>query len=173
VRRMPSPRRLIKSLFQELDSSFLRFVAVGFSNFAVHFTVFRVALALPWSSEFKAALSQLAAYAVATTWSFIWNRRFTFRSKGPMFGQALRFLTLQASMALITASLIGLTVDILELPAVPSWFVIMGGATIVNFLFTKRWVFRAGRSRLRPAAPDGERDGRPRLFSSRRRPHAE
>ena len=144
MRCMLGLRQWGSSLVREFDGSFPRFVAVGFSNFAVSFTVFRVLLALPWSYQFKASLCQLASYAVGTIWSFIWNRRFTFRSKDPVLGQALRFVTLQASLALATASLIGLFVDILDFAATPSWFVIMGGATIVNFLLAKRWVFQAG-----------------------------
>ena len=146
MRRVFNLRQWGSSLVREFDGSFPRFVAVGFSNFAVSFTVFRVLLALPWSAQFKASLCQLASYAVGTIWSFTWNRRFTFRSKDPVLGQALRFVTVQASLALVTASLIGLSVDILELAATPSWFVIMGGATITNFLLAKRWVFRSGGS---------------------------
>ena len=129
-------------MVRDFDGSFPRFVAVGLSNFVVSFAVFRVLLALPWSFQFKASLCQLASYAVGTIWSFIWNRSFTFRSKDPVLGQALRFVTVQASLALATALLIGLSVDVLELAATPSWLVIMSGATIVNFLVSKRWVFQ-------------------------------
>ena len=143
MRRLLGLRRWGSSLVREFDGKFPRFLAVGFSNFVVSFTVFRVLLALPWSSQFKASLCQLASYGAGTVWSFIWNRRFTFRSTEPILGQALRFVSLQASLALVTASLIGLSVDILELPPTPSWLAIMGVATIVNFLLAKRWVFRS------------------------------
>ncbi len=142
MRYMLGLRQWGSSLVREFDGSFPRFVAVGLSNFAVSFAVFRILLVLPWSSQFKASLCQLASYAVGTIWSFIWNRRFTFRSKEPVLGQVLRFVTVQVSLALATAALIGLSVDILELAATPSWLVIMGGATIVNFLLSKRWVFQ-------------------------------
>lgn len=146
MRYMLGLRQWGSSLVREFDGRFPRFLAVGFSNFVVSFTVFRAMLALPWSSPFKASLCQLASYAAGTIWSFIWNRRFTFRSSDPVLGQALRFMALQGSLALVTASLIGLSVDILELAATPSWLVIMSGATIVNFLLAKRWVFRSGGS---------------------------
>ena len=146
MRRVPGLRQWGSSLMREFDGRFPRFLAVGFSNFVVSFTVFRVLLALPWSFQFKASLCQLASYAVGTVWSFIWNRRFTFRSSDPVLGQAVRFVTLQGSLALVTASLIGLSVDILEFAPTLSWLVIMGGATIVNFLLAKRWVFRSGGS---------------------------
>ena len=130
------------SLRRHFDASFLRFVAVGFSNFLVSFTVFRGLFALPWTFEFKAMVCQIASYAAGTVWSFIWNRRFTFRSSGSLARQAPRFFVLQAILALATSGLIGLFVDIMEFPATPTWFVVMGVSAIVNFLTCKHWVFR-------------------------------
>ena len=146
MRRILGLRQWGSAIVREFDGRFPRFLAVGFSNFVVSFTVFRVLLALPWSFQFKASLCQLASYAVGTVWSFFWNRRFTFRSQDPVLGQAIRFVTLQASLAVVTASLIGLFVDILEFAPTLSWLVIMGGATVVNFLLAKRWVFRPASS---------------------------
>jgi len=142
MRRLSGLPRWGSALMREFDGRFPRFVAVGFSNFVVSFTVFRVLLALPWSVQFKASLCQLASYAAGTAWSFVWNRRFTFQSQDPVLRQALRFATLQASLAIVTASLIGLAVDILGFPPTLSWLVVAGGATIVNFLLAKRWVFK-------------------------------
>lgn len=142
MRRMPGLRQWGSSLVREIDSSFFRFVAVGLSNFAISLTVFRVLLALPWTFQFKASVCQLVSYATGTIWSFVWNRRFTFRSKGSIRGQALRFVSLQTGLALASAAVIGLCVDTLKLAPTPSWLVIMGGATILNFLFSKRWVFK-------------------------------
>jgi putative flippase GtrA len=135
-------RQLGSSLLREFDGSFPRFVAVGLSNFAISFSVFRALLALPWALEFKASVCQLASYAAGTIWSFVWNRRFTFRSKGLIPAQALRFVSLQTALALGSAALIGICVDALKLAPTPSWLVIMGGMTIINFLLSKRWVFR-------------------------------
>jgi putative flippase GtrA len=127
---------------REFDGSFVRFVLVGLSNFVISFSVFRGLLALPWTFEFKATVSQIASYAAGTVWSFLWNRRFTFRSAGSIPRQAVRFFTLQAAMAGASAGLIGLFVDVMSLPATPTWLCVMGCVTIVNYLLCKRWVFR-------------------------------
>lgn len=129
-------------LIGEFDGTFLRFVLVGLSNFAVSFSVFRVLVAVSGSFEYKATVSQVASYAAGTIWSFIWNRRFTFRSTGSIPGQVTRFFVLQAILAAVSSGLIGLFVDVMSFPASPTWFVVMGFITIVNYLLCKRWVFR-------------------------------
>jgi putative flippase GtrA len=131
-----------RKLIREFDGSFLRFVLVGLSNFAVSFTVFRVLVAVSGSFEYKATFSQVASYAAGTVWSFIWNRRFTFRSKGSIPGQATRFFVLQAVLALVSSGVIGLLVDGKGFPASLTWFVVMGFITVVNYLVSKKWVFR-------------------------------
>jgi len=142
VRANPGVFGTCQRLVREFDGSFLRFVLVGLSNFAVSFSVFRVLVAATSSLEYSAAVSQIASYAAGTLWSFIWNRRFTFRSKASIPGQATRFFVLQASLAAASSGTIGLFVDHLSFPASPTWFVVMGFITIVNYLLCKRWVFR-------------------------------
>ncbi len=140
-----TPPRILgkcQSLIREFDGSFARFALVGLSNFAVSFSVFRGLVALSGSFEYKATVSQIASYAAGTIWSFIWNRRFTFRSTDSILGQGTRFVVLQASLAVVSSGLIGVLVDIMSFPASPTWFVVMGFITIVNYLLCKRWVFR-------------------------------
>jgi putative flippase GtrA len=66
----------------------------------------------------------------------------TFKSEGPIVKQALRFIFLQASLALISAVLLGISVDYYKLPHVYCWLVIMTCITIVNYLFSKGWAFK-------------------------------
>jgi putative flippase GtrA len=132
---LPPLRRLF-------DEKFLRFVLVGFSNFLVSFALFHLLLLVPVTFAVKTAISQLISYSGGAVWSYYWNRRFTFRSQGVVLPQAARFLTLQASLALISSVLIGLCVDVLGLPPTPSWWLVMIPATIVNFLTAKLWVFK-------------------------------
>ncbi len=84
----------------------------------------------------------MASYAAGTVWSFIWNRRFTFRSKGSIPGQVTRFFVLQAVLALVSSGVIGFLVDGRSFPASPTWVVVMGFITLVNYLLSKKWVFR-------------------------------
>jgi putative flippase GtrA len=119
-----------------------RFVVVGASNALIGFAVFRACLATPVDVPFKAALSQLVTYAVGISWSFWLNRRWTFRSRGSVAGQAARFTFLQVCFALLSAGAIGLAVDHWGQPASISWLLVMSVVTVLNFLLSRFWAFR-------------------------------
>jgi putative flippase GtrA len=127
---------------QVIDPTFARFALVGFSNFIVSYGVFRAALAAPLAFPMRTSAAQLMSYALATLWSLYWNRRFTFRSSGPLMKQARRFIILQVSLALTSAALIGLAVDHFGISPSVAWFAVMSVVTIVNFLLVKWWVFK-------------------------------
>ena len=119
-----------------------RFLVVGVTNTALSYAVFWLCLrALP-KGPFQATASQLISYAAGILWSFVWNRRWTFRSRAPATGQAVRFTVLQLAVALVSSALIGLAVDYLGLPATPSWIAVVGFTTLVNFVGSRYWVFR-------------------------------
>ncbi len=119
-----------------------RFLLVGVSNTALSYGVFLLCLwALP-ASSFEATVSQFISYGAGILWSFVWNRRWTFRSRAPAAGQAVRFTVLQVAMAVISSALVGLAVDHLGLPATPSWVVVVAFTTLANFIGSRYWVFR-------------------------------
>jgi len=124
------------------DAAFLRFMVVGVSNFLVSLAVFRGMLVLLSGSSLKGTLSQLASYAAGTIWSFVWNRRYTFRSSSRIGPQAIRFLLLQALLAVSSSILVGAGVDVLGLSPLPTWVVVMAAITIANYLGCRSWVFR-------------------------------
>jgi putative flippase GtrA len=124
-----------------VDRTFAKFLVVGFSNFLVSFAVFWLCVNAPIQFTFKAGVAQLVAYSVATLWSFFWNRRVTFKSSGPVRRQLTRFVVLQASLAVISAALIGFAVEVVGVSPVISWFVVMSGITIANFILSKWWAF--------------------------------
>ena len=127
---------------QLLDDRFVRFIMVGFSNYVVGFSVFQLTMRVTNDFPFKVSFCQLFSYATGVLWSFFWNRRFTFRSTGSAAPQVIRFISLQAALAVASAVVIGLCVDLLSIPPTPSWFLVMTIVTIVNFLVSKRWVFQ-------------------------------
>jgi putative flippase GtrA len=118
-----------------------RFVVVGLSNAVIGFTLFRACLATPIEVPFKAAISQLIAYAVGITWSFYLNRRWTFRSTGRVRSQAFKFTLLQISFALLSSAAIGLSVDHWGNPATLSWLTVMAVITLLNFFLSRLWAF--------------------------------
>lgn len=133
-------RKLTVSGF--FNRAFVVFLIIGFTNFALGFSVFWLCLRYLWTFPFKTAASQLISYGIVVAWSFYWNRRLAFRSAGPPVKQGYRFIIVQVCLAAISAALIGLCVDVLGLPPGPSWFSVMAAVTVANFLLLKLWVFR-------------------------------
>ena len=123
-----------------------RFLLVGVSNTALSYGVFRLCLRLWSTGLYSATVAQLIAYAAGIVWSFSWNRRWTFRSRGPVARDAVRFLLLQVVVLLASAGLIGLAVDRLKYPATPSWLAVTVLTTAANFLGARFLVFTRAES---------------------------
>jgi putative flippase GtrA len=119
-----------------------RFLLVGATNFLVSYAVFLLAMAALPALAVRALLSQALSYAAGIGWSFVWNRRYTFRSTGSASAQLRRFLALQ--LALLAASSLALwaLVDRAGLNAHACWFGVMTLVTLVNYWLSRRWVFR-------------------------------
>ncbi len=130
------------SIRQFYDRTFLTFILVGCSNFAVSFAVFWLCMRTPVVFPFKSSVAQLISYATGTFWSFFWNRRLTFRSSGAVYRQAVRFISLQVSLAIISALLIGFIVENLGMNPSITWLIVMSAVTPTNFLLSKWWAFK-------------------------------
>jgi putative flippase GtrA len=125
-----------------IDTKLIRFILVGCTNFFVSFLTFKVFLIATDDFRMRLAVAQATSYGAGLIWSFIWNRRYTFRSFGPWSIQFLRFLMIQLSLAGGSALLIWLIADILfHLQATLSWFVVMGPITVLNFYLSRTYVF--------------------------------
>lgn len=124
------------------DGTLFRFIAVGFTNFFVSFSVFWLCLTTPFSFSLKASLSQLLSYSCGIIWSFYWNRRVTFKTTGSIIKQASRFISLQVFLGIVSVVLIGYMVDFLDGPPTLTWVVVMTAITIANYLLSKFWVFK-------------------------------
>jgi putative flippase GtrA len=129
-------------LSQFFNLQFLRFLMVGASNFVISFVTFRVCLSIFAQSSFSVPASQLVSYGVGILWSFFWNRRLTFASRGHLGHQAARFITLQVVLGVLSAVLIAMGVQQLGLNPSVAWFIVMSVITIANFLLTKWWAFK-------------------------------
>lgn len=130
------------SLRKIADASFPRFMLVGASNFLVSFATFNLMLLVLPGGIYEVAASQLISYAVGTVWSFFWNRRFTFGSDAHAGRQAVRFVALQAALAVSSSALISHCVHGLGLSPRPAWFAVMAVVTVVNYALCRWWVFR-------------------------------
>lgn len=120
----------------------IRFIVVGFSNTAISYLVFEVCLYGFSDFGYRSAVAQAIGYAAGITWSFLINRRWTFKSQSKIAGEALRFLTLQFMLLILTSISVAILADIWTFSPRLSWLFVMAVSTIINFFAMKMWVYR-------------------------------
>ena len=93
-------------------------------------------------------MASAAAYIVSMLPNFLGNRQFSFKSRGRLLDELLRYLLLHGFNFLFTIGLMGAAVDILRLHfgfgAVAAIILV----PLVNFAAMNLWVFRRGTNRL-------------------------
>ena len=134
--------RMITSVLQTiLDQKFSKFAVIGVSNTLISYLVFIAAVTVLADFAWRGAVSQLLGYGVGTFWSYYWNRKWSFQSKGRIGAEMGRFIATQVICLLLSASLIGILVDILSLAPTPSWIIVTAAIFLLNFALLRRWVF--------------------------------
>jgi putative flippase GtrA len=133
----PADSPLIALARRLSEVSVIRFGVVGVSNTAIGGGVF-------WSLHhvMPAAAAQGIAYTLGTLWSYYWNRRWTFQSKGKVAGEASRFFSLQIGFMLLSSALLGLLVDRAHFPSAPCWLLVSALITLLNFVASRYWAFK-------------------------------
>jgi putative flippase GtrA len=121
----------------------IRFLLVGLSNFAVSYVVYALAMTALAGSPVRALTSQALSYGAGIAWSFVWNRRFTFGSRGAAGEEFGRFLASQLAMLGVSSLTLWLLVDRAGLPPHATWLAVMTLITLANYLVSRHWVFRA------------------------------
>ncbi len=150
---------LLVRLFQKQSTSkpsggalgqFARFCVVGTSNAVIDFGVLNAALAaFPTRATVPLLAYNTAAVVLAATNSFVWNRRFTFRVRGPLqAGEVARFVVVAAGTAglndLVLLTLSGLFPALMESSALGANVLKLGailGAMVLSFFGMRCWVF--------------------------------
>jgi putative flippase GtrA len=123
----------------------IKFCAVGASGYVVNLSVFALCVEVLGLHHLVAAT---AAFVVAVTNNFWWNRLWTFRARGGHAGfQAARFFTVSVAAFLFAALVLELLVDVAELPELPSQAIAVVAAMPLNFIGNKMWSFRIELSR--------------------------
>lgn len=124
-------------------AAFWRYVVVGFAQNAFFYSVGLLLLALGWAAWQTVAVT----YPIATVFSFIANRSWSFRaSKAP--GQFLKYVLLYGGIYPVS---IGLT-WLLEHEGIPRWLatlITMACVLLVFFIALRNWIFAT------PTAPRG------------------
>jgi putative flippase GtrA len=116
-----------------------KFCAVGASGYVVNLCVFAVCVEALGLHHLAAAT---AAFVVAVTNNFWWNRHWTFKARGGHAGfQAARFFTVSITAFLVAASVLELLVSVAGVPKVAAQAISIATATPLNFIGNKMWSF--------------------------------
>jgi putative flippase GtrA len=117
----------------------VKFCAVGASGYVVNLTVFALCFGVLGVHHLVAAT---AAFVVAVTNNFWWNRHWTFKASSGHAGfQAARFFTVSVVAFLFAASILELLVSVAELPELAAQAISIVAATPLNFIGNKMWSF--------------------------------
>jgi putative flippase GtrA len=120
----------------------VKFCVVGGSGYVVNLIVFTIAVEALGAHHLVGAT---AAFVVAVTNNFWWNRHWTFGAgEGHAGFQAARFFTVSVIAFLFAAGVLELLVTVGGLPDVPAQAISIIAATPLNFVGNKMWSF--GRS---------------------------
>jgi putative flippase GtrA len=126
-----------------LDASVGRFVVVGGSNFVVSVAAFYGAFHyLPlgaWNG--RGALANVLAYAAGMINSFLLNRAWTFKARGPLARHAMRFTALNAATLTVSTATVHLLVDRAGWPPLPVWLPLTVAILLAHYLGMKHWAF--------------------------------
>jgi putative flippase GtrA len=117
----------------------MKFCAVGASGYVVNLCVFAVCVELLGLHHLVAAT---AAFVVAVTNNFWWNRHWTFRVRRGHAGfQAARFFTVSIAAFLFAATVLEILVSVAGMPKLAAQAISIVAATPLNFIGNKMWSF--------------------------------
>jgi len=131
VRALRDPRHWLQLLC---------FSAVGASGYVVNLAVF--AAVTGFGSGHRGAA--VAAFLVAVTNNFVWNRRWTFvDARGrPAGSQAARFLVVSVGAFLFSLAVLEVLVSVAGLPELAAQAAAIISATPLSFVGNRLWSFR-------------------------------
>jgi dolichol-phosphate mannosyltransferase len=120
----------------------VRFGVVGATGYAVNLAVFTL---LVHAAGVDYKLAAVAAFVVALTNNFAWNRAWTFSdaSGGHAGFQAARFCVVSLVAFGFNLLVLFALVEWLSMAKVPAQAIAIAAATPLNFLGNKLWSFRA------------------------------
>ena len=119
---------------------FVKFCAVGSSGYVVNLMVFTLCVEL---LGFHHLLAATAAFVVAVTNNFWWNRHWTFAARSGHAGfQAARFLAVSVAAFVFAAVVLELLVSVVGLHEVLAQAIAIVVATPLYFIGNKMWSFR-------------------------------
>jgi putative flippase GtrA len=119
----------------------VRFGVVGASGYVVNLAVFAL---LVRAGALDYRLAAAAAFVVALSNNFVWNRLWTFRASDGHAGfQAVRFCVVSLVAFGFNLVVLYMLVEGLNVSEVPAQAFAIAAATPLNFVGNKLWSFRA------------------------------
>ncbi|WP_397451635.1 GtrA family protein [Pseudomonas sp. NA-150] len=118
------------------EKQFASYVVIGLINTLIHGVVF---FTLHIGLAISQAYSNLSAFAVAVSFSFYANARYTFNAKRS-WSRYLRFVAFMGSLSLS----VGYLADFYLLAPIITWLVFSAISLCCGFLYSKRVIFREG-----------------------------
>ena len=117
----------------------VKFCAVGGSGYVVNLAVFALAVT-GFDAHHLAAAT--AAFVVAVSNNFWWNRHWTFSARDGHAGfQAARFFAVSVAAFLFAAAILEALVNGVEMAEIPAQAISVVAATPLNFVGNKMWSF--------------------------------
>lgn len=117
---------------------FIKYGAVSIASFAVDYLAF---IALTYALELPYLLSNVLARCLSTVFNFSGHRRFSFRSRGRLGGQAMRYALAVVTALTMATMLLYLCVAGLGIPKYLAKPLVDAAVFLMNFLVLSRLVF--------------------------------
>lgn len=115
-----------------------RFIFIGVLNTIIGYTAYYILLSLNIYYIFAFLISHI----IAVTNSFIWNKKWTFKSKGDARRESLKFISVYGMTFIINLIILALLVEKLMLNPKISQLFALGIVTLISFFGHKYWSFR-------------------------------
>jgi putative flippase GtrA len=116
-----------------------RFAAVGSAGYALNLACFYVAVGL---LGFDHLIGAIAAFAMAVTNNFMWNRHWTFEANsGNRRRQAIRFLAVSCAGFTFATTLLDLLIGAVDMAPVTAQAISVAVAMPLTFMGNKLWTF--------------------------------
>jgi putative flippase GtrA len=117
----------------------VEFGLIGTSGYAINLTVFALLVEV---AGLHHAVAAVAAFCVAVSNNFHWNREWTFRASGGHAGfQAARFLTVSVAALGINLVVLQILIDPVGADEVAAQAIAVATAMPFNFVGNKLWTF--------------------------------
>ena len=119
---------------------FVKFSLVGLSNTIIDFgTYLLFTRIVGWHFVF----ANVMAFLLAASWSFVWNRRWTFRSSDPRVQhQYVKFLVVSAVGLVLTTAILYVLVEYAGMADILAKVIAVSAVLIWNFFINRFWTFR-------------------------------